>query len=654
MNACVVARRLRVLQKGIEIAMHTRLVTRLRTLGGRGYISLCLALSVMALFGAGAWQRRWTADDGFIVLRTVRNLLNGAGPVFNVGERVEVNTSVIWTYVVAGAAWISHARLEYVALACALFFSVLALGIGMRASARLNRAFAGSALMVPFGAIIYCALPQARDFATSGLETGLTLFWIASSWSLCTRFVLGLGDSGDMTSTVQSDGRSQSLLAYGLAFWLGLGPLVRPELAIYSAVLICFILWKTPTWKVRILRAVVFASAPVAYQIFRMGYYGQLVPNTAISKEATDAQWSMGLTYITEFSSLYAIWVPYLALIGFYFVQYWGKRRAAGAAGAGEATRVQDGTEGSAREAVVRNALVLTVLMYVLALVYIIYVARVGGDFMRGRMLLPALFTICLPFSVIPVTRKTLAGSLVVLLVGIVWSVSVVVSHPPYRTEGIPSQATVGAIDERLFYIEVSGSEHPVTLDDYSQIFTAQWSETVRNAPGRSSYVVWRPFHPMFNHPIRIPYPSVQTMGADAAQKLPDKRFFYVMLGIPGMALPDSTAVYDPIGLAYPEAAHTQSIEGRRIGHNKEFPTEFFIAGANGRSFDMTKTRLPGFDRSVYTQGVRFWQCRDIQELHESYTSKLTLGRFFRNFLTSWSRTRFRYDVTDESSFCNR
>jgi arabinofuranosyltransferase len=52
---------------------------------------------VVALFGWGAWERRWIADDGLIVLRTVRNMLAGNGPVFNTGERVEANTSTIWT-----------------------------------------------------------------------------------------------------------------------------------------------------------------------------------------------------------------------------------------------------------------------------------------------------------------------------------------------------------------------------------------------------------------------------------------------------------------------------------------------------------------------------------------------------------------------------
>ncbi len=47
-------------------------------------VSLWFGVLVIAgLFSWGAWQRRWIADDGLIVLRTVRNLLAGNGPVFN-------------------------------------------------------------------------------------------------------------------------------------------------------------------------------------------------------------------------------------------------------------------------------------------------------------------------------------------------------------------------------------------------------------------------------------------------------------------------------------------------------------------------------------------------------------------------------------------
>lgn len=70
-------------------------------------VSLWLSVTAVAvLFGWGSWQRRWIADDGLIVLRTVRNLLAGNGPVFNQGERVEANTSTAWTYLLYVGGWV--------------------------------------------------------------------------------------------------------------------------------------------------------------------------------------------------------------------------------------------------------------------------------------------------------------------------------------------------------------------------------------------------------------------------------------------------------------------------------------------------------------------------------------------------------------------
>ncbi len=108
-------------------------------LGRLSRISLWVSvLVVAALFGWGAWQRRWIADDGLIVLRTVRNLLAGNGPVFNAGERVESNTSTLWTYLVyLGGLVGGPVRLEYVALALALSLSVAGVVMVMLGTARL-------------------------------------------------------------------------------------------------------------------------------------------------------------------------------------------------------------------------------------------------------------------------------------------------------------------------------------------------------------------------------------------------------------------------------------------------------------------------------------------------------------------------------------
>src|ERR1700692_4056582 len=142
-------------------------------------------LVVTVLFGWGAWQRRWIADDGLIVLRTVRNLLAGNGPVFNMGERVEVNTSTLWTYLVyLGGVVGGPVRLEYVALALSLALSLAGVVFSMLGAARLYRQslLGRRAILLPAGVLVYIAVPPARDFATSGLENGLVLAYLGLLW----------------------------------------------------------------------------------------------------------------------------------------------------------------------------------------------------------------------------------------------------------------------------------------------------------------------------------------------------------------------------------------------------------------------------------------------------------------------------------------
>ncbi len=148
------------------------------------------------------------------MLRTVRNLLAGNGPVFNAGERVEANTSTLWTYLVYVVGWVTQARLEYVVLGIALVLSTSAIVLAMVTARRLYRGrMSGPTVLLPAGALVYIALVPARDFATSGLETCLVIFWIALLSLLLLRWAQASAPS------------TSSILV--LAFVAGLAPLVR-------------------------------------------------------------------------------------------------------------------------------------------------------------------------------------------------------------------------------------------------------------------------------------------------------------------------------------------------------------------------------------------------------------------------------------------
>lgn len=54
---------------------------------------------------------------------------------------------------------------------------------------------------------------------------------------------------------------------------------------------------------------------PVGYEVFRMGYYGLLVPGTALAKDAAGDKWSQGMIYLANFNRPYVLWVPAVLLL---------------------------------------------------------------------------------------------------------------------------------------------------------------------------------------------------------------------------------------------------------------------------------------------------------------------------------------------------
>src|SRR5262249_17880085 len=136
-------------------------------------------------FGWGAWQRRWIADDGLIVLRTVRNLLAGNGPGFNAGGSGRGNTPTLWADLVFFGGLVGGAgRLGVVSRGLSVVRVVLGVVCLMLGAARLYAPslLGRRALLLPAGALVYIAVPPARDFATSGLENGLTLAYLGLLW----------------------------------------------------------------------------------------------------------------------------------------------------------------------------------------------------------------------------------------------------------------------------------------------------------------------------------------------------------------------------------------------------------------------------------------------------------------------------------------
>ena len=616
------------------------------------------ALILAGFAGVGGWQRRWMSDDGLIVLRTVRNLLAGNGPVFNAGERVEANTSTLWQYLIYVGALLTPARLEIIALWLALGFTVAAMVAASLGSAKLYRvkgsALRSRLLFVPLGGLVYLALPPARDFATSGLEWGLSIFWVAVLWWV-------------LVTWVRND--SPGVLGFA-ALWCGLSWLVRPELALYGAIAGLVLLLGAGSWRRRGLIMAAALPLPAGYQLFRMAYYGLLVPQTAVAKSASDAEWSTGWAYVTDLFEPYSLLfgVVAAAVAGVLVAVWFGadpRLLASRASGAGVSVAAADGEDSgvmTSRGLRVRRPVTVVVVMLLCGVLHGLYVVRVGGDFMHGRMLLIPLFALLCPLMVVPVwllaagdaeargrggvithsahsapspgsARTTSVkggarGRAVFPVLAVVaaaaaggWAIATAHAGTDWQPPDKDPNKELGVIDEREFWMWFSGhtaQDPPLVASDFLDI-DRMWGyeEAIERAYEQPTGMILsiqsqEPGHP-FNW-MTVPGMEPGTPDPDGLVTL-RPTVAYINLGMTGMNAPLDIRVVDTVGLANPVAARQPRIEGGRIGHDKMLPLEWALADSSTR-MDM----VPGYISTPGTiEARRAIHTDDFVRIYRSY-----------------------------------
>ena len=605
-------------------------------------VSLWASVALVAvLFGWGGWQRRWIADDGLIVLRTVRNLLAGNGPVFNQGERVEANTSVVWTYLVYGGGWLTWPmRLEYVALVLALGLSLLGLTLLMLGTGRL---FAPSllgrrAIMLPAGALAYIAVPPTRDFATSGLESGLVtaylglLWWMMVCWS----------QAGRAHPPGRTDAPGRVFIA-ALAFVAGCSVLVRPELALIGGSALIMMLIVAQGWRRRVAIVVAGGLLPVAYQIFRMGYYGLLFPGTALAKDAGGDKWSQGVIYLWNFNRPYALWVPLLLLAGLGLVLWASAPRHRGRkvvhpppSGSGPLVRAT------------QSPTAVVVFILVSGLLQALYWVRQGGDFMHGRVLLTPLLCLLAPVAVVPVafpdgTRLSreagywLAGAVSALWMAVAgWALWA--ANSPGMGDDATRVTYTGIVDERRFYAQATGHAHPLTAADYLDYPRMRAVLVALNNTPEGALLL-----PSGNYDQWDLVPPISP-----APRVADKpqaglhAVFFTNLGMVGMNVGLDTRVIDQIGLANPIAAHTARLQHGRIGHDKNLFPDWVIADGPWVKW---YPGIPGYlDAQWVQQAVAALRCPATQQVLNSVRAPMGIHLFVSNLLHAADFTRYRID----------
>ena len=557
-----------------------------------------LAVPVVIVLVMG-WDRRWTADDGFINFRIVDMILHGHGPVLNAGARVEAETSPLWVAILVVAGVISPLRLEWTAVVVALALTASGIVFAELGAARLWRRVAGEeGVLLPAGALVFAAIAAVWDFSTAGLDTGLAIAWLGLSWwCLC------------HTVCQTSDNRGPARTRWWVAVVIGLGPLVRPDLLIMTLAFLVVLLIVEASWASG-ARVVAWAAAlPVAYQLFRMLYYAALVPNTALTKEGAASDWSRGWTYFTDFLTTYQWWIPLGLLVAVAFIPLLRSRVI--------------------RESRAMQALVVSPL--IAGVVHAVYVIHVGGDFMHARMLLPSLWCMLLPGAVIVVRTWRLVGALGIAAWVVVCALFLRVGYI-VRDTTTNSTTKIGPVtsdalitNERGEFIRFSNKGNPVTLDDYRHAFFV-WvraGEAVRTkaASGQRGVLVdgFNPDGPLL--PIRrgLATPPIVAIVTN--------------VGMYSYAAGPDVYVVDRFGISDPLASRL-AIRRGTPGHEKMIDTSWEIA----RFVDPAAApRTPAVDAAQ-----RALQCDQLPTLLRDVDAPLTVGQAWRNFWDSFSLTSLR------------
>lgn len=562
-----------------------------------------LGLPVVWILIVG-WSHRWMTEDGFIYLRIVDQIGAGNGPVFNAGERVEAYTGTLWVAVLALGDLLLPVRLEWLAIVLGLLFTAAGVALATAGARRLWEKPGSDPLFVPLGSLVFVAVFPTWAYATSGLETGLVFAWLGA----CLWILAGWARDGDHRLGASS------------AAIVGLGWLVRPEMVLFSAIFVLVVLlqqWRRDTWAARSRFALAALALPVAYQIFRMGYFGSIVANTAIAKEGSSTNWTRGWRYLLDLTGPYWLWVPLVGLVAGGYLPIISRLR----------------TSGWDRRRWVVGAFPLGALLNSL------YVVAVGGDYHHGRMLLPALFAASAPVAAIPATRRHLAG-----LVVATWAlVAVVALRPDQHRAG--QELANGFLAPKQF--------GTVTTDDVG------WGD---GGPKRAWYS-----GPAYYYQGGL----LQYVRSDEPVR-PGLDLPYLALwgvGVSGYSMGTDAHVLDQLGLADTLAAHLEGEPSllpdapRYPGHEKPLPAPWVAAlvlpdGARPDARD-----FPSFGNPLIppTMGTEFqeqvrWaraalRCDPITELLESTRAPLSPKLFARNVLRSVDHTRLRIPGDPEAAY---
>jgi len=277
-----------------------------------------LGALVVALFVVSVATFLQQGEDSFISFRYVDQAAAGNGLVFNVGERVEGYSNLLWVLILIPFAWVG-APLGPVSQALAtLSFAALAVG-GWYLAKRWLRGSTMDRWGLPWWLAVAVALdPLMHYHDDRGLET-------VSYASCLTGALLAIGARSRIAIPALLSGAAVLLRPEGILFAVALAPGI---LAGHDPIA------RQREENRRVwLHLALYLAVPVALfaaqVIFRRWYYGEWVPNTVLAKRRSGSggEWQL-LAY-----SLTRAGLPVIAIAGFVLASFSVRLRALGVAG---------------------------------------------------------------------------------------------------------------------------------------------------------------------------------------------------------------------------------------------------------------------------------------------------------------------------------
>jgi len=366
--------------------------------------SMWLCLLLLPFYAVVLLRTAWVSDDAYITLRTIDNFVNGYGLRWNIAERVQSFTHPLWMMLITIPYFFTREPF-YTVISLSLILSLFTVAI-LVFRCRANP------MAVALGLLALIFSKAFIDYSTSGLENPLMHLLVV------------------VFALLLEEDRVDEKRLFLIGLTAGLGVLNRMDTLLFFIPGLLLTLKRFGRLRGLWIMALSF-SPFFLWELFSIFYYGIPYPNTALAKLNTGIPGSelalQGLRYFRNSMR----WDPLTLVVIFFGLVLAGVRRRP-------------------REV----CLGLGVLFYLL------YVIRIGGDFMSGRF-----FSMCFLIAVVMLMRLDFlnlrclewAFFAVTILLGFIAPLPTVLSDSDYGLKRMNLVDRYGIADERRFYFSNSG-----------------------------------------------------------------------------------------------------------------------------------------------------------------------------------------------------